>query len=50
MTLLWITPVNMYKCMIWYHADCVWISKSQGKHMERNGEEFVCPVCMSAGD
>ena len=37
-------------CKVWYHADCVRISKSQGKRMERNGEEFVCPVCMSAGD
>ena len=37
-------------CKVWYHTDYVGISKSQGKHMECNGEEFVCPVCIAAGD
>ena len=34
-------------CKVWYHADCMGISKSRGKRMERNGEEFVCPICIS---
>ena len=35
-------------CKVWYHVDCVGLSKSQGKRMERTGEAFICPVCMSA--
>ena len=27
---------------------CVGLNKSQAKHMERNGEAFICPACMSA--
>ena len=32
-------------CKIWYHGDCVGVSKSQGKHMERCVEDFICPPC-----
>ena len=32
-------------CKIWYHGDCVGVSKSQGKRMERCGIDFICPVC-----
>ena len=35
-------------CRVWYHVDCVGLSKSQGKCMERKGEAFICPSCMSA--
>ena len=35
-------------CKVWYHVDCVGLSKAQGKHMECNGETFICPECMSA--
>ena len=35
-------------CKVWYHVDCVGLSKSQGKCMERTGEAFICPVCISA--
>ena len=35
-------------CKEWYHVSCVGLSKSQAKHMERNGEAFICPACMSA--
>ena len=35
-------------CKEWYHVDCVGLSKSQGKRMERNGEAFICPACLSA--
>ena len=26
------------------------ISKQRGKHMERTGEDFVCPICISNDD
>ena len=32
-------------CKIWYHGDCVGISKYRGKRMERDDIDFVCPVC-----
>ena len=32
-------------CKIWYHGDCVGVSKSQGKRMEHYGEDFICPPC-----
>ena len=28
-----------------YHGDCVGVSKSQGKRIERCGIDFICPVC-----
>ena len=33
-------------CEEWFHGDCVGISVSQGRRMERAGKEYVCPVCM----
>ena len=32
-------------CKIWYHGDCVGVSSSQGRRMERTGENFICPIC-----
>jgi len=31
-------------------CDCVGITKTQGKRMERNNEEYVCPVCLTAAE
>ena len=33
-------------CEEWYHGDCVGISVSQGKRMEREGNDYACPVCV----
>ena len=33
---------------LWYHGDCVGITKSQGRRMEQNSDEFVCPICSEA--
>ena len=35
-------------CKIWYHGDCVGITKAQGRHLEQTGEQYVCPICLSA--
>ncbi|CAI8029088.1 Death-inducer obliterator 1 [Geodia barretti] len=32
-------------CEEWFHGDCVGISVSQGRRMERAGKEYICPVC-----
>ena len=32
-------------CGEWYHGDCIGISVSQGKRMERAGEDYVCVSC-----
>ena len=37
-------------CMVWYHGDCVGISKQRGNRMECTGEDFVCPICISNDD
>ena len=34
------------RCEEWYHGDCVGITVGQGKRMEREGKEYVCPVCV----
>lgn len=35
------------QCEEWYHGDCVGISVGQGKRMEREGKEYICPVCIA---
>jgi hypothetical protein len=35
------------QCEEWYHGDCVGISVGQGKRMEREGKDYVCPVCIA---
>ena len=35
-------------CKLWYHGDCVGITKSQGRRMDQNNDEFVCPICLEA--
>uniref|UniRef100_A0A667ZXP4 Death inducer-obliterator 1 n=1 Tax=Myripristis murdjan TaxID=586833 RepID=A0A667ZXP4_9TELE len=32
-------------CQEWFHGDCVGISETQGRKMERKGQEYVCPPC-----
>ena len=34
------------QCEEWYHGSCVGISVNQGKRMEREGKEYICPVCV----
>ena len=33
-------------CKIWYHGDCVGITKAQGRRTVRNGEQYICPICL----
>ncbi len=33
-------------CEDWFHGNCVGITVGQGKKMEREGREYVCPVCL----
>jgi len=37
-------------CKIWYHGGCVGITKIQGKKMEKNNEDYLCPVCLVASE
>ena len=32
-------------CEDWFHGDCVGISMSKGREMEKTGEEWCCRVC-----
>ena len=32
-------------CKIWYHGDCVGITRAHGRRLERTGEQFVQFVC-----
>ncbi|KAK3088115.1 hypothetical protein FSP39_014910 [Pinctada imbricata] len=34
------------KCEQWFHGSCVGVSRSRGKEMEKNNEEYICPVCL----
>ena len=33
-------------CKIWHHGDCVGITKAQGRRIVRNGEQYICPICL----
>ena len=37
------------QCEEWFHGDCVGITVSMGKRMERAGKDYVCPVCIERG-
>lgn len=32
-------------CQEWFHGDCVGISETQGRKMEKKGQEYICPPC-----
>ena len=32
-------------CEEWFHGMCVGITMAQGRQMEKNGQEYVCPKC-----
>lgn len=32
-------------CQEWFHGSCVGISKTQGRKMEKRGQEYICPPC-----
>ncbi|KAL4655290.1 death-inducer obliterator 1-like isoform X1 [Arapaima gigas] len=34
-------------CEEWFHGDCVGITEAHGRMLERNGEDYICPVCTS---
>lgn len=34
------------KCEDWFHGKCVGITVAQGKKMEREGRDYVCPICL----
>nr|XP_032810704.1 PHD finger protein 3-like isoform X2 [Petromyzon marinus] len=38
------------RCEDWFHGDCVGITVSRGRQMERNGEDYICPNCSSKED
>ena len=33
-------------CEDWFHGNCVGITVAQGKRMEREGKDYVCPLCL----
>ena len=33
-------------CEEWFHGMCVGITMAQGRQMEKNGQEYVCPKCL----
>ncbi|KAJ7358701.1 Death-inducer obliterator 1 [Desmophyllum pertusum] len=32
-------------CEEWFHGMCVGITMAQGRQMEKNGQDYVCPKC-----
>lgn len=32
-------------CQEWFHGSCVGISETEGRKMERRGQEYICPPC-----
>ena len=32
-------------CEDWFHGMCVGITMAQGRQMEKDGQEYVCPKC-----
>ncbi|KAM7411556.1 hypothetical protein PAMA_021513 [Pampus argenteus] len=32
-------------CQEWFHGDCVGVRETQGRKMERIGQEYICPPC-----
>ncbi|KAM4563893.1 uncharacterized protein PAE49_011838 isoform 2-T2 [Odontesthes bonariensis] len=32
-------------CQVWFHGDCVGVSETQGRKMERKGHRYTCPPC-----
>lgn len=37
--------ISCDSCQEWFHGDCVGISETEGRKMERRGEEYICPPC-----
>uniref|UniRef100_A0A8C4NEM5 Death-inducer obliterator 1 n=1 Tax=Eptatretus burgeri TaxID=7764 RepID=A0A8C4NEM5_EPTBU len=35
------------RCEDWFHGDCVGISVARGRQMEKHGEDYICPNCIS---
>ncbi|EDO47062.1 predicted protein, partial [Nematostella vectensis] len=33
------------RCDEWFHGDCIGITMSQGRQMEKSGIEYNCPKC-----
>ena len=33
------------KCYHWYHDNCVGVTPAEGRHLESQGEPFICPFC-----
>ncbi|XP_048590673.1 PHD finger protein 3 isoform X2 [Nematostella vectensis] len=36
------------RCDEWFHGDCIGITMSQGRQMEKSGIEYNCPKCVKA--
>ena len=32
-------------CYIWYHYDCLGLTKEEGQQIGTSGEDFICPSC-----
>uniref|UniRef100_A0A3Q0QPE3 Death inducer-obliterator 1 n=1 Tax=Amphilophus citrinellus TaxID=61819 RepID=A0A3Q0QPE3_AMPCI len=32
-------------CQEWFHGECVGVSETQGRQMEKKGQEYICPPC-----
>ena len=33
-------------CGEWYHGECVGISVTEGKRMEKTGQDYICAKCV----
>ncbi|XP_048874440.1 death-inducer obliterator 1-like isoform X2 [Brienomyrus brachyistius] len=33
------------RCEEWFHGDCVGITEAEGRQLEENGEDYICPSC-----
>lgn len=32
-------------CHSWFHGDCIGVDETQGRELEKNGQEYTCPPC-----
>ena len=33
-------------CGEWYHGECIGISVTEGKRMEKTGQDYICAKCV----
>ncbi|XP_056154777.1 death-inducer obliterator 1-like [Lampris incognitus] len=39
--------ISCDSCQEWFHGDCVGVTEVQGRKMEKMGQEYICPCCVT---